>query len=65
MLKGFKDFILRGNVILLRNYASEELRSFLAGQGGAMSYSRWLSEHKQSADSPSNQLRFQDRDVVA
>lgn len=57
--------ILRGNVILLRNYASEELRSFLAGQGGAMSYSRWMSEHKQSANSPSNQLRFQDRDVVA
>lgn len=57
--------ILRGNVVLLKAYASPELRSFLAGQGGAMSYSRWMSEHKQSADGPSQQRRFQDRDVVA
>lgn len=57
--------ILRGNVILLRSFASDELRSFLAGQGGAMSYSRWMSEHKQSAISPSSHRRFQDRDVVA
>lgn len=57
--------ILRGNVVLLKNFASPELRSFLAGQGGAMSYSRWIAEHKKSADGDSNQRRFQDRDVVA
>lgn len=57
--------ILRGNVVMLKAYASDELRTFLAGQGGAMSYSRWLAEHKQSADGSSTQLRFQDRDVVA
>lgn len=57
--------ILRGNVVLLKAYGSPELRSFLAGQGGAISFSRWMSEHKQSADAPSNQRRFQDRDVVA
>lgn len=57
--------ILRGNVVMLRAYASEELRSFLAKEGGGVSYSRWLSEHKQSADAPTSQRRFEDRDVVA
>lgn len=57
--------ILRGNVVMLRAYASEELRSFLAKEGGGVSYARWMSEHKQTADAPTGQRRFQDRDVVA
>lgn len=57
--------ILRGNVVMLRAYASEELRSFLAKEGGGMSFTRWMSEHKQSADAPTNTRRFQDRDVTA